>query len=169
MISQTLTAILSLAAAAAAQIDNTQPAGVNPIGDFTVDYLGDQYPDNTCVHRDLGFAGQLQGKWYAVYGDNLWCASGVTDPNQDPEGFHGLVRDSVSALGDDPLSVHDLSLNGDQPVAHPNQFVPFNAAWGETNTVGFGGTSIVETDGGIGAVYYLVVRLATSLPLTPNT
>ena len=141
--------------------DNTQPSGTNPIqsGAFTADYLGAQVADNSCTHRDLGFAGHIAGSWYAIYGDNLWCDAGVTDPTQDTSGFHGMVRDSVSLLGTDPLKVHDLNLNGDTPVAHPNQFVPFNGDWGEDGSTGFGGTSLVETDGGssTGALYYLVV------------
>lgn len=40
-------------------IDNTQPLGTNPIGQFSVQYLGEQISDNSCSHRDLGFAGQL--------------------------------------------------------------------------------------------------------------
>ncbi|KAI0173493.1 hypothetical protein GGR52DRAFT_543230 [Hypoxylon sp. FL1284] len=136
--------------------DNTQPAGTNPIARFATAYLGQQRPNNSCSHRDLGFAGALRGRWYAVFGDTLWCAPGVADPDADPAGFHGLVRDAVSLLTDDPLVVEDLHLNDDSPVAHPLQFVPFNASWNETNTFGFGGTSLVETADGAGAVYYLV-------------
>ncbi|KAH7022101.1 hypothetical protein EDB80DRAFT_805724 [Ilyonectria destructans] len=57
-----------------------------------------------------------------------------------------MVRDSVSALMDDPLVVHDLNLNSD------------DITWSDTNIFEFGGTSIVETDysSGTGAVYYLV-------------
>ncbi|KAM5349678.1 hypothetical protein ACJ41O_006183 [Fusarium nematophilum] len=139
-------------------VDNTQPEGENPIGEMTVEFLGHQVADNSASHRDLGFTGQLQGKWYAVYGDTLWCDEGVTHPGQDTEGFHGMVRNSLSALTDDPLVVQDLHLNEDEPVPHQKQFVPFNEDWGETNTFGFGGTSIVETDPdtGTGALYYLV-------------
>lgn len=145
--------------AAMAQVDNTQPAGENPIEDFTAEFLGNQKSDNSCSQRDLGFTGHLQGKWYAVYGDTLWGAPGVTDPEETIEGFHGMVRNSLSELTDDPLVVHDLNLNDHEPVPHQNQLVPFNEDWGETNTFGFGGTSIVETDAatGIGALYYLVV------------
>ena len=162
-----LTSLITILAAAATTAhgaalhrrDDTQPVGTNPVGGFTVQHLGYQTADNSCSHRDLGFAGHIAGSWYAVYGDTLWCAAGVTDPDNDPSGFHGMVRDSVSALGSNPLSVHDLDLNGDTPVPHQNQFVPFNASWGETNSYGFGGTSIVETDAdtATGAVYYLVV------------
>jgi hypothetical protein len=154
-------------------VDNTQPVGTNPIQSFEVKFLGNQVADNSCTHRDLGFAGKIKDKWYAVYGDNLWCAPGVTDPTKDPSGFHGMVRDSVSALGANPLVVHDLNLNSDSPVRHPNQLVPFNAAWGETNTVGFGGTSLVETDydTATAALYYLIVgfrfRPTLTLPLGP--
>lgn len=149
-------------------IDNTKPYGENKIRDFSVQYLGLQRSDNSCTHRDLGFAGHIQGKWYAVYGDNLWCAPGVKDPAQDPEGFHGMVRDSVAALGNDPLVVHDMNLNNDSPVAHPQQFVPWISWWGETQQTGFGGTSIVETDwdSATGAVYYLIVSL--NLPRLQN-
>lgn len=140
-------------------IDNTQPVGTNPINAFDVKFLGNQVADNSCTHRDLGFAGKIKDKWYAIYGDNLWCAPGVTDPTKDTPGFHGMVRDSVSALGNNPLVVHDLNLNNDSPVKHPNQFVPFNSNWGESNTVGFGGTSLVETDynSATAALYYLIV------------
>ena len=140
--------------------DNTQPAGTNPIGTgFSVQFLGNQVSDNSCTHRDLGFAGRIGTSWFAIYGDNLWCDAGVTNPDQDTSGFHGMVRDSASALGSDPLKVHDLNLNSDSPVAHPNQFVPFDSAWGEDNTTGFGGTSIVEVDASnsVGALYYLIV------------
>lgn len=164
----TLTLTLALVHA----MDNTQPVGTNPIENFTVEFLGNQVADNSASHRDLGFAGQLQGKWYAVYGDTLWCAPGVTDPSNDTEGFHGMVRDSLSALTDDALMVHDLHLNDDEPVAHQKQFIPFNETWGETNVFGFGGTSIVEVDeeAGIGAVYYLVVcssRLQVQVSTAP--
>lgn len=140
-------------------VDNTQPEGNNPITSYTVEYLGLQNAYNSASHRDLGFTGQLSNKWYAVYGDTLWCDTGVTDPAKDTEGFHGMVRNSLSALTDDPLVVQDLHLNDDEPVPHQLQFVPFNEDWGETNTFGFGGTSIVEVDGeaATGALYYLVV------------
>lgn len=143
-------------------VDNTRLQGVNPIANFHTERLGLQKADNSASHRDLGFAGSIAGKWYAVYGDTLWCAPGVTDPEQDTPGFHGMVRDSLSALTDDPLRVHDLHLNDDSPVAHQRQFVPFNSDWGETNQFGFGGTSLVEidADAGRGALFYLVVCLA---------
>ncbi|EHK26883.1 uncharacterized protein TRIVIDRAFT_33778 [Trichoderma virens Gv29-8] len=142
-------------------IDNTQPAGENPIQGFSTEYLGEQKSSNTAIRRDLGFAGHIGGKWFGVYGDTLWCSPGVTDPERDPdpEGFHGMVRNSVAALTGDPLVVRDVHLNGDEPVAHPTQFTPFEERWGETNLVGFGGTSVVEVDGegeGVGAVYYLI-------------
>ncbi|VUC21574.1 unnamed protein product [Clonostachys rosea] len=155
----TITLASSACAAPASSLDNTQPAGENPIGEFSVEYLGNQDADNSCSHRDLGFAGHIQDKWYAVYGDTLWCAPGVSDQDADTDGqFHGMVRDSVSALTDNPLIVHDLFLNGDSPVPHQKQFIPFEKKWGEDNLVGFGGTSLVETDytNATGAVYYLV-------------
>lgn len=140
-------------------VDNTQPEGENPIGDFTVELLGTQSSSNSASRRDLGFTGQLGGKWYAVYGDVLWCDAGVTHPSEDTEGFHGMVRNAVSALTDDPLVVDDLHLNDDEPVPHQKQFMPFNEEWGETNTFGFGGTGIAETDpdSATGVLYYLVV------------
>lgn len=150
-----------------ATVDNTQPEGENPIRNAKVDveFLGHQHAHNSSSHRDLGFTGRLGGKWFAVYGDTLWCDTGVTHPDQDTEGFHGMVRNSLSALTDDPLAVHDLHLNDDEPVPHQKQLVPFNEEWGETNTFGFGGTSIVEVDPqtATGALYYLVVSLITRL------
>lgn len=140
-------------------IDNTQPAGVNVISHdhtFTTEYLGLQLADNSASHRDLGFTGQLGGKWYAVYGDVLWCAPGVTDPAADPPGFHGMVRDAISLCTDDPLIVHDLQLDA---KGRQQQFIPFNEDWGEASDFGFGGTSLVEVDSetNTGAVFYLVV------------
>ena len=92
----------------------------------------------------------------------MWCAPGVRGPDQDPKGFHGMVRDSVSKLTNNPLVVHDLNLNGDSPIRHQNQFVPCHADWGETNLFGFGGTGIVETDydSANGARYYLIVCIS---------
>ncbi|KAI5923497.1 hypothetical protein F4810DRAFT_710580 [Camillea tinctor] len=107
--------------------DATQPVGTNPTTNFGTTYLGFQTSNNSCSHRDLGFTGELAGQWYAVYGDTAWCAEGVTDPFKDLPGFHGM-----------------------------QQFVPFNASWGETNQYGFGGTSLVESSNGIGAVFYFV-------------
>ena len=137
--------------------DNTQPYGTNAVSNFTVSFLGTQRSNNSASHRDLGFAGSLSGNWYAVYGDTLWCAPGVTDAADDTPGFHGMVRDSLSLLTDDPLLVTDLHLNNDTPVPHQEQLVPYNESWGETITTGFGGTSIVESTDGTGALYYLVV------------
>ncbi|KAI1744697.1 hypothetical protein F4680DRAFT_405760 [Xylaria scruposa] len=136
--------------------DDTQPVGTNPIKISRTDFLGEQKSSNSCAGRDLGFTGQLGGKWYGVYGDTNWCAQGVTDPDKNPAGFHGIVRDTVALMGNNPLSIQDYHLNGDTPVAHPLQFIPFNSAWGETNLYGFGGTSICESTSGVGAVYYLV-------------
>ena len=140
-------------------VDNTKPHGTNPITTFTVEFLGEQNADNSCSRRDLGFMGHIQGKWYAIFGDTLWCACGVTDPENDLDGFHGMVRNSISAATDNALIVHDLNLNDDSPVPHQLQFVPHNARWGEDNTFGFGGTSLVETnyDAAEGALFYLVV------------
>ncbi|KAF4122058.1 hypothetical protein GMORB2_7651 [Geosmithia morbida] len=156
-------AVLSSTPRAMASEDDTQPVGENPIAaggkhTYSTEFLGHQWANNSCSKRDLGFTGKLGGKWYAVYGDTLWCAPGITDATEETPGFHGMVRDSLSALTDDPLVVEDLHLNDDEPVPHQNQFVPFNEAWGETNRYGFGGTSIVETDAesATGALYYLV-------------
>ncbi|KAK4643712.1 hypothetical protein QC761_405800 [Podospora bellae-mahoneyi] len=141
-------------------IDNTLPSGTNPLANNieNVTWLGYQIANNSCSHRDLGFAGKLGGKWYSIFGDTLWAAPGVTDMFLDPPGFHGMVRDSISLLTDDPLTVVDLHLNDDEPVPHQLQFVPFNEEWGETNQYGFGGTSLCEVDEetGMGVLYYLV-------------
>ncbi|UKZ57337.1 hypothetical protein TrVGV298_011190 [Trichoderma virens] len=123
-------------------IDNTQPAGENPIQGFSTEYLGEQKSSNTAIRRDLGFAGHIGGKWFGVYGDTLWCSPGVTDPERDPdpEGFHGMVRNSVAALTGDPL--RRLRSGGGRRI------------WWD-----LGGTSVVEVDGegeGVGAVYYLI-------------
>lgn len=48
-------------------------------------------------------------KWYAVYGDLLWYSVGVKNPERNPQGFHGMVRDSVSALGNNRLVFHNLN------------------------------------------------------------
>ncbi|KAK4466810.1 hypothetical protein QBC42DRAFT_342690 [Cladorrhinum samala] len=112
--------------------DSTAPQDLNPISIRSVRWLGYQTANNSCSHRDLGFTGELQGKWYAVYGDTLWAAPGVTDMFNDTPGFHGM------------------------PVRHQLQFVPYNEGWGETNRYGFGGTSICQVDEDAGAVYYLV-------------
>ncbi|KAK8878712.1 hypothetical protein PGQ11_000006 [Apiospora arundinis] len=135
-----------------------KPAGINVISHdhtFTTRYLGLQLADNSASHRDLGFTGQLGGRWYAVYGDVLWCAPGVTDPADDPPGFHGMVRDAISICTDDPLVVHDLHLDAE---GRQQQFIPFNPDWGEANDFGFGGTSLVEVDSetDTGAIFYLV-------------
>ncbi|KAI0133716.1 hypothetical protein BJ170DRAFT_174531 [Xylariales sp. AK1849] len=135
--------------------DNTQPVGTSPIKSFSTEYLGLQLANNSASHRDLGFTGELGGKWYAVYGDTLWCAQGVKNPANDTPGFHGMVRDAVSECTGDPLVVHDLNLN---EQGRQQQFIPFNEIWGENITFGFGGTSLVETDARKteGAVFYLV-------------
>jgi hypothetical protein len=147
-------------------IDNTHAVGTNPISIASVEFLGHQNASNSASHRDLGFAGKISGIWYSIFGDTLWCDRAVRDPTQDRDGFHGMVRDSVSRLTDDPLTVVDLNLNDDSPVPHQLQFVPFSAAWGETNLYGFGGTSLCETDAAssTGALYYLVVRTSTTVP-----
>ncbi|KAH8158935.1 hypothetical protein CIB48_g9304 [Xylaria polymorpha] len=113
--------------------DDTQPVGTNPITNFNTQFLGEQKSSNSCAGRDLGFTGELGGKWYGVYGDTNWCAGGVSDPDQNPPGFHGIVRDTIALMGGNPLIIQDYHLNGDTPVPHPLQFVPYNEAWGETN------------------------------------
>lgn len=148
--------------------DNTQPYGSNPISIASAAFLGNQTADNSCSHRDLGFTGSINGKWYAIFGDTLWCAPGVSDPSRDKTGdgkFYGMVRDSVSAMTNNALKVHDLNLNSDQPVAHQKQFVPFEASWGEKNTYGFGGTSLCETNSAAGeaAFFYLIVNYPFTL------
>jgi hypothetical protein len=71
-----------------------------------------------------------------------------------------MVRDAVSAVTSNPLEVHDLNLNNNSPVPHQNQSIPFVSGWGEEQSTGFGGTSILETNAtsGTGAIFYLVVR-----------
>lgn len=66
-------------------------------------------------------------------------------------------------MTDNVLKVHDLDLNSDSPVPHPQQFVPYNESWGETSDYGFGGTSLCETDydASEGAVFYVVVSEKT--------
>ncbi|KAK5653821.1 hypothetical protein OQA88_7980 [Cercophora sp. LCS_1] len=139
-------------------IDNTKTFGLNPIVIELVRWLGYQVASNSSSRRDLGFTGKIAGRWYAIFGDTLWCAPGVTDFTKDKPGFHGMVRDSVSLLTNDPLTVIDLNLNNDWPVPHQLQFVPFNPAWGEVNTTAFGGTSLCETDAekATGIIYYMV-------------
>lgn len=140
------------------KIDNTQPEGESPLNVSNVERLGFQVANNSASYRDLGFTGKIAGKWYAVFGDTMWCAPGVSNFLEDTPGFHGMVRDSVSLLTDDPLTVVDLNLNDDCPVPHQNQLIPFNEEWGETNQYGFGGTSLCETDeeSATAALYYLV-------------
>ncbi|KAF2233840.1 hypothetical protein EV356DRAFT_515990 [Viridothelium virens] len=143
-------------------VDNTQPAGSNP-GSLAsgAEYLGPQKSNNSCVKRDLGFTGQISGKWYAVFGDTNYCAPGVTDSTSmlaTAGGFYGMVRDSISAMTDNVLETHDLHLNSDTPVAYPLQFVPYNSSWGEDESTGFGGTSLCETNATAdeGLIFYAV-------------
>ena len=144
-------------------VDNTQPAGHNPVSlAFNAEYLGPQKSENSCVNRDLGFTGQIAGKWYAVWGDTSYCAPGVRDstsPEAMAGGFHGMVRDSISAMTISVLETQDLNLNSDTPISYPKQFVPYNSAWGEDGHTGFGGTSLCETNAttGEGLVFYAVV------------
>src|SRR5436309_12735475 len=151
-------------------VDNTKPVGTNPITTFSAQFLGYQTANNSCSHRDLGFTGYLAGVWYAIYGDTLWCAPGVTDPFQDQSGFFGMVRGSVSQTTDNPLEVYDRNLNNEWPVPRQQQFVPFNPSWGEDSTYGFGGTSLIATDSatGSGAIFYVVVRALILMSFIPS-
>jgi hypothetical protein len=142
--------------------DNTKPAGSNPIVVSSAQFLGNLTADNSCSHRDLGFTGSIKGVWYNIWGDVIWCNPGVTDPNKDGNGS-GIVHDAISQATTNPLKVHDLNLNKDTPVAHQNQFVPYNTAFGENAETGFGGTSLCETNAtsGEAAFFYLVVRTSS--------
>lgn len=154
--------ILTAAGLVLGTTTSSAAAQASVIGAFQATFLGTQTASNSCSHRDLGFAGQLGGQWYAVYGDALWCDAGVTDPDQDPAGFHGMARNGISRLNaQNPLSVEDLLLNGDTPVAHPGQFIRPDEAFGETALYPFGVSAICETDGAAktGAIYILVVSL----------
>ncbi|KAL3483413.1 hypothetical protein BJX62DRAFT_244908 [Aspergillus germanicus] len=139
---------------------NTQPVGTNPVIIEHTTFLGEQQSSNSCTHRDLGFTGPFGGHWYAVYGDTLYCQGGVSDrvsdPDEDSEGFHGMVRDALARLTDDPLMIEWTDLNLDSPITHPKQFVPYNEAWGETTSTGFGGTSLCEIDNQTALLFYLV-------------
>ncbi|TQN69149.1 hypothetical protein CSHISOI_06348 [Colletotrichum shisoi] len=139
-----------------ARMDSTTAVGTNPIVDAKVE------PTIAARTTTLGFTGAVAGKWYAVWGDVLWCDAGVTDPERDTPGFHGMVRDAVSATTGDPLLVHNLNLGENR---RQRQFIPFNVSWGEKFDTGFGGTSLVETDAaaGTGAVFYLVNQNAAGL------
>ncbi|GJC79915.1 hypothetical protein ColLi_02753 [Colletotrichum liriopes] len=162
LLTTTSTSNFASARTVAPRMDSTTAVGTNPIANPKVEYLGLQKADNSCSHRDLGFTGAIAGKWYAVWGDVLWCDAGVTDPDKDTPGFHGMVRDAVSAMTGDPLLVHDLNLGGNQ---RQRQLIPFNTSWGERFDTGFGGTSLVETNAaaGTGAVFYLVNQNAAGL------
>lgn len=175
-------------------IDNTQPTGPNPISSckVSVQFLGYQTsvdPETSFSHRDLGFTGSISGKWFALYGDALWCDCLNPGPPRQNQGcpFKGMVRNAVSAClldeRDQGLRVRDLHLEpwsgrseGDTtttttvPSCRQRQFVPFREDWGEDVTTGFGGTSIVETDRekGEGAVYYLVVSTPYTIILTQS-
>ena len=139
-------------------VDNTQSAGTNSISVSSVQFLGVQTSENSCSQRDLGFTGRIGDNWYAVYGDTLWCSSALTEPSKSV-GFPGMVRDSVALMTDDVLKPRDLHLNSDAPVPHQLQFIPFNAAWGESQSTGFGGTSLCHTSDTTAVVFYVVVRI----------
>ncbi|KAH8901808.1 hypothetical protein BR93DRAFT_973218 [Coniochaeta sp. PMI_546] len=127
------------------RIDNTAPAGTNPIKRCRVHFLGEQKGFNTEPSgRDLGFTGQLGGQWYAVYGDTLW---------KDP--FY-MIRNGISRMTSSPLEVEDLHVRRDTP--RQNQFITWNAAWGEQQNWFFGVSSVLEVDKktATGAILYLV-------------
>ncbi|GKT91439.1 conserved secreted protein [Colletotrichum tofieldiae] len=131
LLATTSTSNFASAHPVAPRMDSTTAVGTNPIANPKVEYLGLQKADNSCSHRDLGFTGAIAGKWYAVWGDVLWCDAGVTDPEKDTPGFHGMVRDAVSAMTGDPLLVHDLNLGDNQ---RQRQLIPFNTSWGRGST-----------------------------------
>jgi hypothetical protein len=70
-----------------------------------------------------------------------------------------MVRDSVWVMTSDVLKPIDLNINGGTPVGHQLQFVPFNTAFGEDQSYGFGGTSLCATNNTAqeGAAFYVVV------------
>jgi hypothetical protein len=139
------------------EIDNTLPEGDNLVSIAAVEFLGIQTSNNSCAARDLGFTGKLGQHWYAIHGDALWCAPGITDPTGEAVAFRGMVRNTISLLTDDVLKPYDLYIDDAEPVPHPRQFFQYNSEWGEHQLTGFGGTSICETDETTGAVYYAVV------------
>ncbi|KAL4799484.1 hypothetical protein BDV19DRAFT_385253 [Aspergillus venezuelensis] len=122
-----LTALLGLASASSIRRrDITQPSGTNPV--------------------------TFAGSWYALYGDSLYCESGVSDPADDTgTAFNGMVRDAVARLGDDPLSIEWTALNANEP------FIPNDESYGETSSTGFGGTSICAVNDTTAMVFYLPV------------
>ncbi|KAF2666812.1 hypothetical protein BT63DRAFT_404016 [Microthyrium microscopicum] len=172
MFSSVMVAILGVSPAIASVLssravpNNTLPSGTNPIKVSSAQFLGNLTADNSCSHRDLGFSGPINGVWYHIFGDTIWCDTGVTDPNLDPGygpdgvpgGFVPFVRDSISQSTSNPLKVHDLHLNDNTPVPHQNQFVPYDKSFGEAVDTGFGGTSLCETNATAGeaAFFYLV-------------
>ena len=96
-----------------------------------------------------------------MYGDTTYCASGVKDAATDNQAdFNGMVRDSVALMTENVLQAQDLNLNGDAPVSHPKQFVPYNTSWGEDQSYGFGGTSLCYIDDTSAIVFYVVVSVA---------
>lgn len=127
------------------RINNTAPSGANPIQRCRVHFLGEQKPINSEPSgRDLGFTGKLGGHWYAVYGDTIW-----------EEPFY-MIRNGIARTTADPLEVEDLHVRRDVP--RQNQFIPWNAAWGEKQDWFLGVSSILEVDEGTatGAIFYLV-------------
>ena len=137
--------------------DHTLPWGDNKVAVAGLEFLGIQTSNNSCARRDLGFTGKLGNHWYAIHGDALWCAPGITDPTGNKIEFRGMVRNTISLLTDDVLKPYDLYVDDTQPVPRPRQFFEFVKEWGEHQLTGFGGTSICATDEKTGAVYYAVV------------
>ncbi|KAB5566066.1 hypothetical protein GE09DRAFT_1055686 [Coniochaeta sp. 2T2.1] len=127
--------------------NNTAPVGTNPIRRCRVEFLGEQKSVNSePSKRDLGFTGHLGGSWYAVYGDTLW-----------EEPFY-MIRNGISRLTANPLEVEDLNVRSDLP--RQNQFIPWNAAWGEKQNWFIGVSSLLEVDKdtATGAIFYLVTN-----------
>lgn len=128
--------------------DSTAPSGSNPITRCRVRFLGEQKTaDGEPSERDLGFTGQLGGRWYGVYGDTLWH-----------EPFY-MIRNGIARMTADPLRVEDLHVRRDAPPRQ-DQFIPWNAAWGERQDWFLGVSSLLEADAqtATGAIFYLVTN-----------
>lgn len=138
------------------KVDNTREYGRNKITIASTEWLGYQLSANTCARRDLGFTGKLGDRWYALHGDALWCAEGISNPEGDIE-YQKMVRNTLSLMGDDVLKPVDLYTDGASPVQHPTQFFPIREEWGENVLSGFGGTSICAITDTMGIVYYAPV------------
>lgn len=129
------------------RVNNSAPSGTNPIKRCRVQFLGEQKSINSePSDRDLGFTGKLGGHWYGVYGDTIW---------KNP--FY-MIRNGIARMTSHPLQVEDLHVRGDLP--RQNQFIPWNAAWGEKQDWFLGVSSILEVDERTvtGAILYLVTN-----------